>query len=252
MKWGAVREMHDKKAAGTAIEADVKDDGRTWFGAHVVDSEAVKKVKSGVYKGFSIGGKVKSRDTANKAIITGIDLIEVSLVDRPANPEAVFTMYKSESLEPEAVQKSLYNVGDPEVLEMAADAEVEKAGAKFSKTTRDQLAALHDMLKRCDEHLGKMDYAGEADKSSDADDLQKAGNADDLIEKATKPLLSEIEALNKRIKELESQPEAPKAVLHVVEKSQSGDESQKFEVKDASGGINEAASIIKMLHCGKL
>jgi hypothetical protein len=312
MKWGAVREMHDKKAAGTAIEADVKDDGRTWFGAHVVDSEAVKKVKAGVYKGFSIGGKVKSRDTANKSVITGIDLIEVSLVDRPANPEAVFTMYKSESLEPESVQKSLYNVGEfagllhglgwvvcnanyesenstipvelrewlqagieimgrmaaedgaklinelremrgePEVLEMAASAEVEKAGAKFSKVTREQLASLHEMVKRCDEHLGKMDYAGEADKSSDADDLQKAANADDLIEKATKPLLTEIDALNKRIKELESQPEAPKAVLHVVEKSQSGDDSQKFEVKDAGGGINEAASIIKMIHCGKL
>ena len=57
MKFGAVREMHDsKKAAGTAIEASVGDDGRTFFGAHIVDAEAVKKVKAGVYKGFSIGG----------------------------------------------------------------------------------------------------------------------------------------------------------------------------------------------------
>lgn len=96
MKWGAVREMHQAKAAGTAIEARVEDDGRTFFGCHIVDSEAVKKINAGVYKGFSIGGKVTERDTLNKTIIKGIKLIEVSLVDRPANPEAVFTIIKAE------------------------------------------------------------------------------------------------------------------------------------------------------------
>jgi phage head maturation protease len=96
MKFGAVREMHQAKAAGTAIEADVKEDGKTWFGAHVVDSEAVKKVKANVYKGFSIGGKVTDRDQMNKSIIKGIKLVEVSLVDRPANPEAVITIMKAE------------------------------------------------------------------------------------------------------------------------------------------------------------
>ena len=99
MKFGAVREMHQAKAAGTAIEAEVRDDGRTWFGAHIVDTEAVKKVKASVYKGFSIGGKATERDELNKSIIKGIKLVEVSLVDRPANPEAVFTMYKSEELD---------------------------------------------------------------------------------------------------------------------------------------------------------
>lgn len=101
MKWANVREMHQAKAAGTAIEAEVQDDGRTWFGAHIVDSEAVKKVKASVYKGFSIGGKVTARDNLNKSIITGIKLVEVSLVDRPANPEAVFTVVKADGIEDE-------------------------------------------------------------------------------------------------------------------------------------------------------
>ena len=96
MKFGAVREMHQPKAAGTAIEISVGDDGRTFFGAHVVDSEAVKKVNAGVYKGFSIGGKVTERDELNKSIIKGIKLVEISLVDRPANPEAVFSMFKAD------------------------------------------------------------------------------------------------------------------------------------------------------------
>lgn len=94
MKFGAVREMHQAMAAGTAIVAKVEDDGRTYFGAHIVDPIAVKKVETGVYKGFSIGGKATSRDTLNKNTITGLKLVEVSLVDRPANPEAVFTCYK--------------------------------------------------------------------------------------------------------------------------------------------------------------
>ena len=99
MKFGAVREMHQAKAAGTAIEAEVRDDGRTWFGAHIVDTEAVKKVKASVYKGFSIGGKATERDELNKTIIKSLRLIEVSLVDRPANPEAVFTMYKCDEVD---------------------------------------------------------------------------------------------------------------------------------------------------------
>lgn len=98
MKFGAVREMHQSMAAGTAIEASVDDTtGKTMFGAHVVDPVAVLKVQTQVYKGFSIGGKVTERDPLNKKIIKGLNLVEVSLVDRPANPDAVFTMYKAAS-----------------------------------------------------------------------------------------------------------------------------------------------------------
>ena len=96
MKFGAVREMHGSTAAGTAIEINVEDDGRTFFGAHIVDPVAVTKVKTGVYKGFSIGGSVTARDELNKSQITGLKLTEISLVDRPANPDAVFTCYKAD------------------------------------------------------------------------------------------------------------------------------------------------------------
>ncbi|MGH7193569.1 MAG: HK97 family phage prohead protease, partial [Candidatus Saccharimonadales bacterium] len=115
MKFGAVREMHQAKAAGTAIEARVEPDGKTFFGAHVVDSEAVKKVKHKVYKGFSIGGNIIERDPVNKNEITQLKLVEISLVDRPANPEAVFCMYKAEDSAPDVsltVLRTLQNVHD--------------------------------------------------------------------------------------------------------------------------------------------
>lgn len=120
MAFANVREMHDaKKAAGVAIEYEVQDDGRTWFGAHVVDPVAVLKVETGVYKGFSIGAKVPAGGRDGK-VIKAIDLREVSLVDRPANPEAVFVLAKAEAeagvVDAEsnggttAVNKSAYNL----------------------------------------------------------------------------------------------------------------------------------------------
>jgi hypothetical protein len=108
---GALREMHQPLAAGTAI-ASVAD-GVTTVKAHVVDPVAVKKVLAKVYKGLSIGGKVTQRDSVDKTIITGLSLCEISLVDRPANPDAVLTMWKADGIEAEEiVAKSFYDVAN--------------------------------------------------------------------------------------------------------------------------------------------
>ena len=96
---GNLREMHQPSAAGTVGKAEVDSDGCTYIEAHVVDPIAVKKVEAGVYKGFSIGGKITGRDDLDKSIITGLKLAEISLVDRPANPEAIFTCYKAEGID---------------------------------------------------------------------------------------------------------------------------------------------------------
>lgn len=129
MKFGAVREMHQPSAAGTCIEAKVEDDGKTWFGAHIVDPLAVKKVETNVYKGFSVGGKIKSRDELNKAKITGIKLIEVSLVDRPSNPDAVFTMYKADDIDKESTVEKAAGEQNPADKTVAAVAGLDQSPA---------------------------------------------------------------------------------------------------------------------------
>jgi hypothetical protein len=98
MKFPALREMHQPLAAGKTIAADVAEDGCTYITAKVVDPVAIKKVEEGVYAGFSIGGSVPpgGRSKDNPKIIEQIKLVEISLVDRPANPEAVFTLVKVE------------------------------------------------------------------------------------------------------------------------------------------------------------
>jgi hypothetical protein len=95
MRFPALREMHQLSAAGTTLEAEVGEDGMTRIVAHVVDPVAVAKVKSQVYRGFSIGGRVTQRETGNPKAITSLVLNEISLVDRPANPEAVLDCWKS-------------------------------------------------------------------------------------------------------------------------------------------------------------
>ncbi len=94
MRFANIRVMHQPSAVGVAKEAEIDDKG-LYLAARIVDDEAWRKVTEGVYKGFSIGGRVTERDQAKKHVITGVELIEISLVDRPANPEAVIEIYKA-------------------------------------------------------------------------------------------------------------------------------------------------------------
>jgi phage head maturation protease len=90
MEWANIREMHQPSAVGVAKEATIDEKG-LYVGSKVVDDNAWKKVLEEVYKGYSIGGErtAKVGDT-----ITGLKLIEISLVDRPANPDCKIEVEK--------------------------------------------------------------------------------------------------------------------------------------------------------------
>lgn len=95
MRFANLREMHDPKtAAGKVLKFICDDASRTVrIIAKVVDKDAWQKVKEEVYKGFSIGGRALER-IGNK--ITKLLLKEISLVDRPANPDAHIEVYKAD------------------------------------------------------------------------------------------------------------------------------------------------------------
>ena len=94
---GNIREQHSSIAAGVAHELETKDDGY-YVSAHIVDPTSIKKVEAKVLKGFSIGIKgprvVRDNKAANGRIIDG-QIVEVSLVDRPANPTCQLVLAKS-------------------------------------------------------------------------------------------------------------------------------------------------------------
>lgn len=90
MKFANIREMHQDIAAGVVREFSFEDDG-VHIGVYVADDSTWAKVKAGVLKAFSIGAEALQK-IGN--VITEIILYEISLVDRPADPGAVVTMFR--------------------------------------------------------------------------------------------------------------------------------------------------------------
>lgn len=94
---GNIREQHSNIAAGVATDYEAKADGH-YITALIVDPVSVKKVETGVLKGFSIGirGPRVIRDSkAAGGRIVGGQIVEVSVVDRPANPNAKMVIAKA-------------------------------------------------------------------------------------------------------------------------------------------------------------
>lgn len=104
MQFANIREMHQLKAVGVTKEAELDDKG-LYIAAKIVDESAWQKCMEGVYKGFSIGGRVTARDPENKKLIKGVMMTEISLADRPVNPECVFDMVKAHA-SPEQIAAS--------------------------------------------------------------------------------------------------------------------------------------------------
>ena len=93
---GNIREMHQSKAVGRAVDIKVDEDARAIHVEALISSGApdtVQLLKDGVLRGFSVGGEIKSsstekRDGKNVRVVTKWDWHELSLVDVGANPDA--------------------------------------------------------------------------------------------------------------------------------------------------------------------
>lgn len=272
MKFGAVREMHGSNAAGTAIEINVEDDGRTFFGAHIVDPVAVTKVKTGVYKGFSIGGSVTARNELNKSQITGLKLTEISLVDRPANPDAVFTCFKADK--PKDDEETADKGDEPanKADETPAD-DTEKADGDTVDDKKDEaeksarvelseseIAILKAVLAKAEKHEGELKYEPvdeSVSKSDKSDDLAKAEMADALA-KAQDALKKSNDALAKAQAEIESlkkQAAPPKGSTKAIGKAEDNGEDplNGFEpIVKNDGSLDDVATLVKAAQTGRL
>ena len=98
MEIGNIREMHQSKAVGKAMEMSATGNGGYVVEAKIVDKNAAQMVEEGIYTGFSVGikgARVIKDASAPGGRIVGGKIVEVSLVDRPANPSAVIEIAKS-------------------------------------------------------------------------------------------------------------------------------------------------------------
>ncbi len=207
------RHLAASQAAEEIKEADIDHKG-LHIAAKVVDDDAWEKVKEGVYKGFSIGGRVTQRDPANRKLITGLELSEISLVDRPANHEAMIDLYKrGDVLAKEGRRNSK---ADLERIQRVHDASVELGascpGAPDQPDQPDQ------------------DDSGVGDDAGDTgDDQDKAEATGDLAKLASlagriEGLARIVEAQGALLKKIAAQPAPPKyqSEARAVEKGQDG------------------------------
>lgn len=187
---GNLREMHQPLAAGTVDEITVAD-GVTKIVGKVVDPVAITKVKTQVYKGFSIGGKVTARDDLNKKHVTGLKLVEISLVDRPANPDAVISMWKAEELDETDETAKAETPAAPTNMgtdfkqvwqsERDGSIHVKKADLVAHHKTLDDAAALQAVAGSALEKLGEIEASlagekmseGDAEKTAAVEDVEK-------------------------------------------------------------------------------
>lgn len=118
-----VREMHQPKAIGTSTIEINEANKEILMRAEIVDKDAKEKVLSGVYKGFSVGVK-PTKVKRGAGITTVIDGVwyETSLVDRPADPESVFSISRIEDEECEVEEVE----GDESIFRGAFNDEVTK------------------------------------------------------------------------------------------------------------------------------
>ena len=129
---GGLREMHTNNAVGTVLNFEeakkyAEQEDKFYTGVYITAKvsrgaqDTWEKVLDGTYKGFSIGGKIKKKETMRTEngksypVIKDYDLIEVSLVDNPANPLAmVMTVKKSGDImiynDVDDLDKSSYNI----------------------------------------------------------------------------------------------------------------------------------------------
>lgn len=106
---GNIREQHSSIAAGVATDYEAKSDGH-YITAHIVDPTSVKKIEAGVLKGFSIGIRgprvIRDEKAAGGRIVDG-QIVEISVVDRPANSNAKMTIAKTVAGELASVEQVL-------------------------------------------------------------------------------------------------------------------------------------------------
>lgn len=97
-EWSNVRAMHGNVAAGVGAELSESKPGHWILKALIVDEDAKNKVRKKVYKGFSVGIKhplLRKHASAPNGLIVGGEIVEISLVDRPANPDSFISICKS-------------------------------------------------------------------------------------------------------------------------------------------------------------
>lgn len=276
MKFPTIREMHTTNAVGRTKSAVVDDKG-LFIGAKIVDDNAWKKVKEGVFNGFSIGGRAIQM-VGN--VIKELRLTEISLVDVPANKSAVITLFKNDSglntteqtyknylvkfafnweevskLEEVKKQEEIVNEVAEQVEEQVVNEEQVVAEEGLSG---EELAEVEAVLNETENTEATTDEPTETlDIESTLDKIEKMEKAyekqiqkfDSIekMDKAISKLTSVVEKLSERLEKVENTPaESKTKASFLVEKTLGGTQIEKQESVELVKAKSEFADLMKI------
>lgn len=228
LQFPTLREMHQPKAAGTVKHTDIKKENDVeglYIGAKVVAEDAWNLVKEGVYRGFSIGGNVVSK-VGN--VINDLDLVEISLVDVPANKKAKIEVWKAGKITKDA--ETVYSLSNLMITLKDTIMYFEAIG----KPTKDLEKALETIKKVIGEEALETEKESEQRREDMWSEMMMADNPEDIKkliksldrisfdEGSTPEMLRKVVKIN-MAKKLEKQEEVETPEVEV-------EESEKEEV----------------------
>lgn len=251
MKHANIREMHQPSAVGKCKEYEFDSKG-VMIGVKVVDDVAWKKVQEEVYTGFSIGGKALNKVDG---VITQLKLTEISLVDRPANPEALITVWKGEDMPDEEdgsvpdadtaaaeIGKGMWNAA--KLLEALALVKAACQDAEFEQKRGEHSEGIIEAMKAAKQSLAQLltAYVTEevtegANKADTEGDIEKAGAR---FSKGTKATLGEIHSMLKKCDEALTK-------MGYMDAEEDGDADKSDEIEDLRKSDTEKDAVISAI-----
>lgn len=250
-KWANIKEMHrPESAVGVAPVIEKHVGVGLYIGAEIVDDAAWKKVQKKVYKGFSIGGRVITRD-GNR--ITKYKLLEVSLVDRPANPDCLLMVAKRDESEATPHISDGGNLGgssmadelqksEPPAVDVAKKEEIKDEGKSDIVKTDTPAAPPAPPSPPAEEMLSISKADFERQKSR-LDELEKALIEKKSEEEAASAFIKMLDTLQPKIKK-HYEEFKPEVVTENIEKSMK-DEMNKMSIGELTGMMLKSASVKK-------
>lgn len=179
---GTVREMHQPIAAGKPISAFVDEQGRTHLTAKIVDMGTIEKIKQGVLKGFSIGGKALAK--VGKTI-TELSLKDISVVDVPCNSNCLFEIIKFDKPGDRCTDKGCKNHHEAAIEKCGScKSMMEKTMSEEAMKKVDSLAAMVESLAKTVETLTKAQPAPLLHDGKPVDIAKVLGTLGDLEKRA--------------------------------------------------------------------
>lgn len=214
---GNVRAMHGKTSAGKLTHIEYNDVEKAIdVCAKIVDDNEWKKVKEGVYTGFSIGGSYAKRWKDGALMRYTANPSEISVVDLPCMPGADFLMVKSDGsqlrknfnntseegleggqviAEPEEMQKGMYSVGI--LASLLGQLKSLQEDAQFEKEIEGDKSNIPQRLQDAVGKLGNILRDMVTEEVSEMSTTEKAAQVEDLAKiDPNAELLKRFDAMN--------------------------------------------------------